>query len=181
MNDRAFADLFDQLRAVVGERGVVPEGEREPYEKDWRGAGHGRAAAVIRPANTEEVSRVVALLSGAGVAIVPQGGNTSLCGASVPDSSGKQVIVNLSRMNRVRAIDLENNTLTVEAGCILANLQTEADRHDRLFPLSLGAEGSCEIGGDLSTQAGGTRGRRYGKKPGAGGGPGGGRAGGRAW
>ena len=162
MNDRFPQDLAVRLRAIVGERGVVPEGEREGYERDWRDTYHGRAAAVVRPANTEEVSRVVALLASEGVAIVPQGGNTSLCGASVPDGSGRQVVVNLSRMNRVRAVDIENNTMTVEAGCILANLQAEAERHGRLFPLSLGAEGSCEIGGNLSTNAGGTGVLRYG-------------------
>src|SRR4051794_1297239 len=128
MNDRSPTDLLDPLRAIVGERGIVPPGEQGPFEKDWRGAYHGRAAAVVKPASTEEVSRVVALLSAAGVAIVPQAGNTSLCGASVPDNSGRQVILNVSRMNRVRAVDIENNTMTVEAGCILANLQAEADR-----------------------------------------------------
>ncbi len=94
--------------------------------------------------------------------MVPQGGNTSLCGASVPDASGTQVVINLSRMNRVRAVDVDNDTMTVEAGCVLASLQQEADRHARLFPLSLGAEGSCEIGGNLSTNAGGTAVLRYG-------------------
>jgi FAD/FMN-containing dehydrogenase len=104
----------------------------------------------------------VAFLAARGVAMVPQGGNTSLCGASVPDASGAQVVVNLSRMNRVRSVDTDNNTMTVEAGCVLANLQQEADRHGRLFPLSLGAQGSCEIGGNLSTNAGGTGVLRYG-------------------
>ncbi len=155
-------DLIDRLRAVVGDRGLVAAQERAPYETDWRDAYHGRAAAVVRPASTEEVAGTVALLSAAGVAIVPQGGNTSLCGASVPDASGRQVVVNLSRMNRVRHVDPENNTMTVEAGCVLASLQQVAEQHDRLFPLSLGAEGSCEIGGNISTNAGGTGVLRYG-------------------
>jgi FAD/FMN-containing dehydrogenase len=116
----------------------------------------------VKPASTEEVSRVVALLAETRVAIVPQGGNTSLCGAAVPDGSGRQVVVNLSRMNRVRAVDPQNNTMTAEAGCVLANLQKVAEEHERLFPLSLGAEGSCEIGGNLSTNAGGTAVLRYG-------------------
>src|SRR5204862_1528332 len=90
------------------------------------------------------------------------GGNTSLCGASVPDASGTQAVINLSRMNRVRQVDTDNNTMTVEAGCVLAGLQEVAERNDRLFPLSLGAEGSCEIGGNLSTNAGGTGVLRYG-------------------
>ena len=161
-SDPIFPDLIERLRAIVGERGLVAEAEMAAYQEDWRNAYHGRAAAVVKPAGTEEVSRVASLLYSAGVAMVPQGGNTSLCGASVPDGSGRQVVVNLSRMNRVRAVDVENNTMTVEAGCILANLQAEAERHGRLFPLSLGAEGSCEIGGNLSTNAGGTGVLRYG-------------------
>jgi FAD/FMN-containing dehydrogenase len=162
MNARAPAGLLQRLREIVGDRGIVPAAEQARYENDWRDAYHGRAAAVVRPASTGEVSRVVALLAAEGVPIVPQGGNTSLCGASVPDDSAAQVIVSLTRMNRVRAVDVENNTMTVEAGCILANLQAEADRHGRLFPLSLGAEGSCVIGGNLSTNAGGTGVLRYG-------------------
>ena len=163
MNDLAHRDiLLAQLHAIVGERGLIPAEEAAPYENDWRDAYHGRAAAVVKPASTEEVSKVVALLAKERLAMVPQGGNTSLCGAATPDSSGRQVIVNLSRMNRVRQVDPENNTMTVEAGCVLANLQQIADQHDRLFPLSLGAEGSCEIGGNLSTNAGGTAVLRYG-------------------
>ena len=162
MNDRARDALVDRLKAIVGERGLVAPGEHARYVDDWRGQYHGRAAAVVKPASTEEVARVVRLLAAERVAMVPQGGNTSLCGASVPDGAGAQVVINLSRMNRVRAVDTDNNTMTVEAGCVLATLQEEADRHARLFPLSLGAEGSCEIGGNLSTNAGGTGVLRYG-------------------
>ena len=155
-------ELARQLHAIVGDRGMVDPAEAKPFETDWRDNYHGRAAAVVRPASTEEVSRVVKLLGALRVPIVPQGGNTSLCGASVPDASGTQVVVSLARMNRVRAVDPENNTMTVEAGCVLANLQAEAQKHDRLFPLSLGAQGSCQIGGNLSTNAGGTGVLRYG-------------------
>jgi FAD/FMN-containing dehydrogenase len=155
-------DLRSRLRAVVGERGLVDPAEARPYETDWRDNYHGRAAAVVRPASTDEVSRVVKLLAEHRIPIVPQGGNTSLCGGSVPDATGTQVVVSLARMNRVRAVDPENNTMTVEAGCVLANLQAEAERHGRLFPLSLGAQGSCQIGGNLSTNAGGTGVLRYG-------------------
>ena len=163
MNDLSVpANLVERLRAIVGERGIVGESERAQYEVDWREAYHGRAAAVVRPASTEEVARVVALLAELRIPIVPQGGNTSLCGGSVPDESASQVVLNLSRMNKVRAVDPENNTMTVEAGCVLANLQQVAERHGRLFPLSLGAQGSCEIGGNLSTNAGGTGVLRYG-------------------
>jgi len=155
--------LADELAAIVGPNAVLTsDADRKPFENDWRDQWHGRAAAVVKPANTDEVSRVVQLLAGARVAIVPQGGNTSMCGASVPDATGTQVVVNLSRMNRVRDVDAANNTMTVEAGCVLATLQQLADSHDRLFPLSLGAEGSCEIGGNLSTNAGGTGVLRYG-------------------
>jgi len=165
MNDFAGLSpaLAAELRAIVGERGFVDApAERAPHEVDWRDQFHGKSAVVLKPANTDEVARVVKSLAGAGVGIVPQGGNTSHCGGSVPDDSGTQIIVNLSRMNRVRAVDKDNNTMTVEAGCVLANLQAVADEHDRLFPLSLAAEGSCEIGGNLSTNAGGTGVLRYG-------------------
>jgi FAD/FMN-containing dehydrogenase len=163
MNDLAFpSDLVSKLRAIVGDRGIVDPAEQAPYESDWRDQWHGRAACVVRPASTEEVSKVVALLAAQRVAMVPQGGNTSMCGGSVPDTSGSQVIVNLSRMNRIRDVDAMNNTMTVEAGVVLANIQEAAARAGRLFPLSLGAEGSCEIGGNLSTNAGGTGVLRYG-------------------
>jgi FAD/FMN-containing dehydrogenase len=156
------SSLTQQLREIVGERGIVDPAESKPYETDWRDNYHGRALAVVRPASTDEVARVVKLLASERVPIVPQGGNTSLCGGSVPDASGTQVVVSLARMNRVRAVDPDNNTMTVEAGCVLANLQAEAEKHGRLFPLSLGAQGSCMIGGNLSTNAGGTGVLRYG-------------------
>jgi len=164
MNDlSASPALIERLKSAVGERNVITDDHgREPFENDWRGQFHGRAAAIVKPASTDEVARVVQMLAKERVGIVPQGGNTSLCGGSVPDASGRQVVVNLSRMNRVRAVDPANNTMTVEAGCVLATLQQAADEHDRLFPLSLGAEGSCEIGGNLSTNAGGTGVLRYG-------------------
>jgi FAD/FMN-containing dehydrogenase len=157
------AGLAESLLAVVGERGLIADqADLQPFTEDWRGQFKGRAALLVRPATTAELSKVVALLSEAGVGIVPQAGNTSLCGASVPDASGTQVIVNVSRMNKVRAVDLDNNTVTVEAGCILAELQRVAAENDRFFPLSLGAEGSCEVGGNISTNAGGTQVLRYG-------------------
>jgi len=163
VNDRPAPGLVDRLMAIVGERGLVTgEREKEPFETDWRGQYHGRAAFVVKPATTDEVARVVTLLAGEAMAMVPQGGNTSLCGASVPDASGTQAVINLSRMNRVRAVDADNNTMTAEAGCVLETLQKVADDHGRLFPLSLGAQGSCEIGGNLSTNAGGTGVLRYG-------------------
>ena len=162
MNDLSVPALLDRLKSIVGERGLVAPAEQEPMLVDWRGQYRGKAAAVVKPASTDEVAQVVALLASQRIPMVPQGGNTSLCGASVPDASGREVVINLSRMNRVRAVDPDNDTMTVEAGCVLASLQQEADRHGRLFPLSLGSEGSCEIGGNLSTNAGGTGVLRYG-------------------
>src|SRR5882724_2264141 len=133
-----------------------------PHLIDWRKLYRGNALAVARPRTTEEVSRIVTLASQAGVAIVPQGGNTGLAGASIPSSGGGSLVVSLERMNRIRSIDAANYTATVEAGCILQQVQEAAAAADRLFPLSLSAEGSCRIGGNLSTNAGGIAVLRYG-------------------
>ncbi len=156
------ADLPQRLRSIVGDRGLVEPAEHGAYENDWRGRFRGRAAAVVKPASTGETSRVMALLHELRIPVVPQAGNTSLCGGATPDESGREVIINVSRMNRVREVDVHDNTMTVEAGCVLQALQEMAEKHDRLFPLSLGAQGSCEIGGNLSTNAGGTGVLRYG-------------------
>ncbi|MBK8321207.1 MAG: FAD-binding oxidoreductase [Betaproteobacteria bacterium] len=157
------AELSLRLAQVVGPAAVLTEpADIEAHSTDWRGQYHGRASLVVKPGTAREVAQVVAILAEAGVGIVPQAGNTSLCGASVPDASGTQVVLNVSRLNKVRAIDLENDTITVEAGCILAELQRVADEADRFFPLSLAAEGTCEIGGNISTNAGGTQVLRYG-------------------
>jgi len=156
-------DLAGRLRAIVGDAGCVTDPDRiAPHLVDQRDKYHGQASILVRPATTEEVAAVVGLCAAEGVAIVPQGGNTSMVGGSVPHEHGREIIVNLSRLNRVRAIDPVNYTLTAEAGCILADLQAAAIEADRLLPLSLAAEGSCEIGGNLSTNAGGTNVLRYG-------------------
>ncbi len=155
--------LLHRLARIVGAQHVLADdAETAPYATDFRKRYFGRARAVVRPGSTAEVAAVVALCAETRTPIVPQGGNTSLCGAATPDASGTQLIVKLARMNRIRALDPVNNTVTVEAGCVLANLQEAADAADRLFPLSLGAEGSCEIGGNLSTNAGGVQVLRYG-------------------
>ncbi|WP_291993846.1 FAD-binding oxidoreductase [Candidatus Accumulibacter sp. ACC003] len=133
-----------------------------PHLEDWRGRYRGAAIAVVRPANTAEVSAVVRACAEAGVAMVPQGGNTSLCGAATPAADGQAVLISVSRLNSVRAIDPANNTMTVDAGCVLQTLQDAAAQAGRLFPLSLAAEGSCQIGGNLSTNAGGVQVLRYG-------------------
>ncbi|MNF50396.1 putative FAD-linked oxidoreductase [compost metagenome] len=155
--------LLQALYAVVGDAGLITDAERmQTYLSDWRNAYQGRAALVLRPASTEEVAAVVRLCFEAGVALVPQGGNTGLCGGSIPDASGEQIVLSLTRMARIRDIDTGNETITVEAGVILQRLQEAAAEVGRLFPLSLGAEGSCTVGGNLATNAGGTAVLRYG-------------------
>ncbi len=153
--------LLDSLRTVVGSAHVLTE-DIAAYETDWRKRNHGRALAVVRPAASKEVAAVVQACAAAGASIVPQGGNTGLVNGSVPDASGQQIVLSLQRMQAVRAIDPANMTITVEAGCVLQNLQTAASEAGYLFPLSLGAEGSCTIGGNLGTNAGGTGVLRYG-------------------
>lgn len=157
------ADLLLRLRDVVGDAGLVTEPDQlAGYLTDWRGAYRGSAAVVVRPSTTQEVAAVVSLCRDAGVALVPQGGNTGLCGGAVPDASGREVVLSLTRLRRIREVDPANQTITVEAGVVLQQVQEAAAAVDRLFPLSLGAEGSCTIGGNLSTNAGGTGVLRYG-------------------
>lgn len=155
--------LISRLSDIVGDAQLVTDaGEKARWLTDWRGRYSGDALAVVFPRDTSEVAAVVSLCSDTQVAIVPQGGNTGLSGGATPLPGGRSVVVNLSRMNRVRAVDPANNTLTVEAGCTLAVVQHTAAMHERLFPLSLASEGSCEIGGNLSTNAGGVQVLRYG-------------------
>jgi FAD/FMN-containing dehydrogenase len=156
-------DLLGALAAIVGEKYVLAgEADAAPYLTDWRKQFSGPAACVVRPASTAEVSAVVRLCAQARVAIVPQGGNTGLVGGSVPTGTRPEMVLSLSRMNRIRALDPLNNTATVEAGCVLADVQRAADEANRFFALSLAAEGSCQIGGNLSTNAGGVNVLRYG-------------------
>lgn len=163
LHERAGADALDQIRAVVGPRGWTADpAEMAPFLAEERGLYRGKARMVVRPASTQEVADVVRICAESGIAIVPQGGNTGLVGGGVPHDHGAEIVLSLSRMNRVRALDPLNYTITVEAGCVLANIQKAADEADRLFPLSLGAEGTCQIGGNLSTNAGGIAVLRYG-------------------
>ncbi|WP_193608219.1 FAD-binding oxidoreductase [Nocardioides lijunqiniae] len=156
-------DLLDRLRDLLGPRGVLTEpADVAPYVSDWTGVFVGTAAAVLRPADTAQVAAAVTACAAAGVAVVPQGGNTGLAGGSVPDASGEQVVLVLDRMRRVREVDPVADTITVEAGVVLATVQQEAAAAGRLFPLSLGSEGSCTVGGTVSTNAGGTAVLRYG-------------------
>ena len=154
--------LIDTLRSLIGATHVITEGDMTAWEQDWRRRVRGKALAVVRPANTQEVAAVVKACAAAGTSIVPQGGNTGLAVGSTPDGSGTQIVLNLSRMNTVRSIDTDNLTMTVDAGCILQNLQEVAHNAGVLFPMSLAAEGSCTIGGNLGTNAGGTQVVRYG-------------------
>jgi FAD/FMN-containing dehydrogenase len=133
-----------------------------PYLHDQRGLFHGATPLVLLPRNTEDVARIVAICHETGTAIVPQGGNTGLVGGSVPFDTGNEIVISLARLDRIRDLSTANDTVTVEAGCILADIQAAARDADRLFPLSLGAEGSCQIGGNLSTNAGGVNVLRYG-------------------
>ncbi|MBX3667745.1 MAG: FAD-binding oxidoreductase [Rhodocyclaceae bacterium] len=155
--------LIERLRTVLGPAQVLSDhAEMAPYLTDWRGRYHGAARCVVRPGTTAEVAAAVHTCTQAGVAVVAQGGNTGLCGGATPNASGTEVVIQLSRMNRMLGIDSANNTISVEAGCTLAAVQEYAASAGRLFPLSLASEGSCQIGGNLSTNAGGVHVLRYG-------------------
>ena len=154
---------LDRIRDVVGPGGVVDDdATRQGYLVDERRLYQGEAALIVRPAGAEEVSRVMAICHEAGLGIVPQGGNTGYCGGATPDDAEGQVLVSLSRMNTVRGIDPVGFTMTAEAGVVLADAQQAAEDEGLLFPLSMGSEGSAEIGGALSTNAGGLAVLRYG-------------------
>ena len=154
--------LIDSLRFITGDAHVLTGEGLTAYERDWRGREHGRALCVVRPCSTAEVSAVVKACAAAGVAMVPQGGNTGLVMGSTPDTSGREVVINLQRMNKVRHLDPANATLTADAGCILQDVQQAADQAGFLFALSLASEGSCTLGGNLASNAGGTQVLRYG-------------------
>lgn len=155
--------LLDELKAIVGGKGFKTDvDELLPHVTEWRGIVHGSTPIMVMPANTAEVARIVRCCAAAGAAIVPQGGNTGMCAGAVPDESGTQVVLSLARMNSIRVVDRDNNSMEVEAGCLLENVQNAASAAGRHFPLSLGAEGSCQIGGNLSTNAGGINVIRYG-------------------
>jgi len=154
--------MLERLRAVLGAEHLRVDGDLSRWQVDWRRRYHGRAFAVARPADTEQVANVVRACVEHRVPIVPQGGNTGLVGGGVPDGSGTQLVLDLGRLNRVRAIDAANLSMTVDAGCILQAVQQAAEANGLLFPLSLAAEGSCTLGGNLATNAGGTAVLRYG-------------------
>ena len=155
--------LSERLAGVVGAAHVLTDPtDIAPFVTDWRGRYRGAAQCVVRPGNTAEVAAVVKACAEAGVPVVPQGGNTSLCGAATPDAAGRAVVLSLGRLNRIATVDPKNNTISVQAGCTLAAVQDAARAADRLFPLALASEGTCQIGGNLSTNAGGVQVLRYG-------------------
>ena len=156
-------DIVSALRAIVGEANVLTEeADKAGYLVDWSNRFHGKTAAVVRPTNTEEVSRVMALAYETGTIVVPQSGNTSLVGGGTPSQKGDAILLSLSRMNKIEEIDVVNDTMTVEAGVILEKAQQAARDAGRLFPLSFAAEGTACLGGCIATNAGGTAVLRYG-------------------
>ncbi len=156
-------ELVARLAAALGPQGVLSEpSDMAPHLLDRRGRYRGGASCVVKPASTAEVAEVVRICAALRAPLIPQGGNTGLVAGGIPVEDGRAVVVNLSRMNRIRSLDPVNDTMTVEAGCVLQAVQEGAEEADRLFPLSLGAEGSCQIGGNLSTNAGGIQVLRYG-------------------
>jgi FAD/FMN-containing dehydrogenase len=147
---------LERFAAVVGPDNAIfaPEA-MQPYLREWRDRWFGKASAVLRPGSVEEVARILAIADETETAIVTQGGNTGLVGGQIPSETGEEVVISLTRLNRIRAVDAQNNTITVEAGATLKSVQEAAEHAQRLFPLSLAAEGSCTIGGNLATNAGG--------------------------
>jgi len=156
------AALLAELRERYAGRLLTNAADTAPFLTDWRKRYTGRALAVAQPERAQDVAAIVRWCGERRIAVVPQGGNTGLVGGGTPDESGRSLLVSLARMNRVRGVDTANNTITVEAGCILQQVQRAARDAGRLFPLSLAAEGSCTIGGNLSTNAGGVQVLRYG-------------------
>ena len=156
-------DILAELTAIAGAKYTLTEAQdMAPYLTDWRGHYHGAALAVVHPGSTEDVARIIRLADRHVIPVVPQGGNTSLCGGATPDEEGQAIVLSLTRMDRIRHLDLSSQSIVVEAGCILENIQTVAEKEGLIFPLNFGARGTCRIGGNLSTNAGGLNVVRYG-------------------
>ncbi len=157
------SSLLAELRRAVGPQGYLEQAaDIEPYLVDHRKLYRGATPLVLRPDRTEQVSAIMRMCNEARVGVVPVGGNTSYCGGATPSEDGSQIVLSMARMRKIRAIDPLNYTMIAEAGCVLAEVQAAAASVDRLFPMSLGSEGSCQLGGNLSTNAGGTAVLRYG-------------------
>lgn len=150
------SDTLNRFAAIVSDKGVIREGPgQQAYLHEWRDLWHGKTSLVLRPSSTEQVSRIMALATETRTAIVPQSGNTGLVGGQIPDPDGSQLLLSLDRMTRILEVDAQDFSITVEAGAILKSVQDAAAAVDRLFPLSLASEGSCRIGGNLASNAGG--------------------------
>ncbi len=163
MPPAASPDIVARLVEIVGAGNVLTsEFDKAPYLTEQRGYYNGRAPAVVKPASAEEISAILKLANETGTPIVPQGGNTGLVGGQTPDESGREVVLSLERLDRIRSVDAEGGTIVTEAGVVLERLQEAAVAANMLFPLSLGAQGSCRIGGNISTNAGGTSVLAYG-------------------
>ena len=157
------AGLAARLTALLGADAILTApGDVAPFLSDHRGLYHGRAAAVVLPRSVAQVSQLLALCDAERIGVVPHGGNTSYCGGATPDETGSQLVLSLRRLNRIRTVDADNYSLIAEAGCLLEQVQQAADAAERFLPLTLGSQGSCQIGGNLSTNAGGTNVLRYG-------------------
>ncbi|MEE3025009.1 MAG: FAD-binding oxidoreductase, partial [Pseudomonadota bacterium] len=156
-------ELISALCSIVGDSGLKTGGdETTPFLTDWHGQYQGRSLAVVMPDTTEQVSQVMALADRHDIAVVPQGGNTGFMGGATPDDTGHSILLSLRRMNRIREIDPVNMSMTVEAGCVLQSLHEATEQQGLYFPLNLAAKGSCTIGGNLGTNAGGLNVVRYG-------------------
>ena len=157
------AAIIDALLAIVGAKGVLHgKDDTAGFLSDWHNRYHGKAHAVVLPETTDQVSAIMAYADENNIVVVPQGGNTGFMGGATPDETGHSIVLSLKRMNKIREIDSQNMSMTVEAGCVLQNLQDRADDAGLYFPLNLAAKGSCTIGGNLGTNAGGLNVVRYG-------------------
>lgn len=155
--------LIDDLKSIVGEGGWSTDpDELAPHLTEWRDRFFGKTCIMVSPRTTAQVSGIIKACAATGTAVIPQGGNTGLCGGAIPDMSGEEVLLSLSRLDAIRKVDVHDSSIVVDAGCILANVQRAAREVGRFFPLSLSAEGSCQIGGNLATNAGGINVLRYG-------------------
>ena len=150
------AEIIAALHAIVGDAGLkTGDTDTESFLTDWHGQYRGRSLAVVMPETTEQVSQVMALADANDIVVVPQGGNTGFMGGATPDDAGNSILLSLRRMNRIREIDATNMSMTVEAGCVLQTLHDTTEKQGLYFPLNLAAKGSCTIGGNLGTNAGG--------------------------
>ena len=155
--------LPERLRGLLGADSVLTDpADCAPFLVDHLGRCRGRALAVVQPHSVAQIAQLLALCDAERIGVVPHGGNTSYCGGAIPDESGGQLVLSLRRLNRIRSLDADNYSLTAEAGCVLAQVQAAAEAAERFFPLSIGSQGSCQIGGNLSTNAGGVNVLRYG-------------------